>query len=160
MAAIHEQARALGVTRVWLEVIVENTGAFALYEKLGYVVTQDVEVWMLDGAKGDHDAREVPAAEIELPGAARAVAARRRDARALRRRPRPRHRHGRDALPRSARRCSRCGTPASRSRSSARSARTATSTGSTSPRTTRRRHVLRDLGGTVVVRQHEMVLEL
>jgi ribosomal protein S18 acetylase RimI-like enzyme len=67
MEAIHEQARDLGVKRVWLEVIVENTGAFALYEKLGYVVTQDVEVWMLDGAESEHDAREVPPSEIELP---------------------------------------------------------------------------------------------
>ncbi len=67
MEAIHEQARERGVARVWLEVIVENTGAFALYEKLGYVVTQDVEVWMLDGAEGEQTAREVPAAEIELP---------------------------------------------------------------------------------------------
>ena len=36
MRALHEQARERGVQRVWLEVIVENTGAFALYEKLGY----------------------------------------------------------------------------------------------------------------------------
>ncbi len=67
MEAIHEQARERGITRVWLEVIVENTGAFALYEKLGYEVVQDVEVWTLDGADGEHGAREVPPAEIELP---------------------------------------------------------------------------------------------
>jgi ribosomal protein S18 acetylase RimI-like enzyme len=67
MDAIHEHARALGVKRVWLEVIVENTGAFALYEKLGYELVRDVEVWMLDGADGEHTAREVPAAEISLP---------------------------------------------------------------------------------------------
>ena len=67
MEAVHEQARERGVARVWLEVIVENTGAFALYEKLGYEVVQDVEVWMLDGADGEHTAREVPASEIELP---------------------------------------------------------------------------------------------
>ncbi len=67
MRTVHEQARARGLRRVWLEVIVENTGAFALYEKLGYTLVQDVEVWMLDGAEGEHDAREVPAAEIALP---------------------------------------------------------------------------------------------
>jgi GNAT superfamily N-acetyltransferase len=67
MEAIHERARELGVKRLWLEVIVENTGAFALYEKLGYAVTRDVEVWTLDGAEGEHDAREVPPADIELP---------------------------------------------------------------------------------------------
>jgi ribosomal protein S18 acetylase RimI-like enzyme len=67
MEAVHEQARERGVERVWLEVIVENTGAFALYEKLGYRTVQDVEVWMLDGAVGEHAAREVPASAIELP---------------------------------------------------------------------------------------------
>ena len=36
MRALHDEARERGVRRVWLEVIVENTGAFALYEKLGY----------------------------------------------------------------------------------------------------------------------------
>lgn len=70
MEAIHEQARELGVKRVWLEVIVENTGAYALYEKLGYTLVQDVEVWMLDGApdeRAEHGAREVPSADISLP---------------------------------------------------------------------------------------------
>jgi ribosomal protein S18 acetylase RimI-like enzyme len=65
MRAVHEEARSLGVERVWLEVIVENTGAFALYEKLGYGVVQDVEVWTLPAAEG-HDAwREVPVAEAK-----------------------------------------------------------------------------------------------
>ena len=36
MGALDEQARERGVRRVWLEVIVENSGAFALYDKLGY----------------------------------------------------------------------------------------------------------------------------
>jgi GNAT superfamily N-acetyltransferase len=47
MRALHEQARDRGVLRVWLEVIVENTSAFALYEKLGYRTVRDVEVWSL-----------------------------------------------------------------------------------------------------------------
>jgi GNAT superfamily N-acetyltransferase len=47
MRALHEQARELSIRRVWLEVIVENTGAFALYEKLGYRTVRDVEVWSL-----------------------------------------------------------------------------------------------------------------
>jgi hypothetical protein len=67
MRAVHDEARARGLRRVWLEVIVENTGAFALYEKLGYEVVQDVEVWTLDGTDGRHAAREVPVTEIELP---------------------------------------------------------------------------------------------
>ena len=45
MRAAHEEARARGVERVWLEVIDSNGGARALYEKLGYATTQDVEVW-------------------------------------------------------------------------------------------------------------------
>jgi ribosomal protein S18 acetylase RimI-like enzyme len=64
MLALHEQARERGVRRVWLEVIVENTGAFALYEKLGYRTVRDVEVWSLPAADEDAAAaREVPAAE-------------------------------------------------------------------------------------------------
>jgi GNAT superfamily N-acetyltransferase len=47
MQALHEEARKRGVRRVWLEVIVENAGAFALYEKLGYLTVRDVEVWSL-----------------------------------------------------------------------------------------------------------------
>jgi GNAT superfamily N-acetyltransferase len=65
MRGIHEEARSRGVERIWLEVIVENTGAFALYEKLGYELVQDVEVWTLPGAEGEHDGREVPAAEAK-----------------------------------------------------------------------------------------------
>jgi GNAT superfamily N-acetyltransferase len=65
MRALHEQARERGVRRVWLEVIVENTGAFALYEKLGYELVQDLEVWTLPGAEGDHAGREVPVAEVK-----------------------------------------------------------------------------------------------
>jgi GNAT superfamily N-acetyltransferase len=64
MRALHEDARGRGIRRVWLEVIVENTGAHALYEKLGYRTVRDVQVWSLtvseDGAEA---ALEVPAAE-------------------------------------------------------------------------------------------------
>lgn len=69
MRALHDGARERGVRRVWLEVIVENTGALALYEKLGYEPLQDVEVWTLPGARGEHAGREVPAAEAraQLP---------------------------------------------------------------------------------------------
>jgi GNAT superfamily N-acetyltransferase len=69
MRALHEQARERGVQRIWLEVIVENTEAFALYEKLGYQVMQDVEVWTLPGAEGEREGREVPPerAKEQLP---------------------------------------------------------------------------------------------
>ncbi|HEX6953000.1 MAG TPA: GNAT family N-acetyltransferase [Gaiellaceae bacterium] len=65
MRALHEQARERGVQRIWLEVIVENAGALALYEKLGYRVVQDVEVWTLPGADGEHEGREVPPVEAK-----------------------------------------------------------------------------------------------
>jgi ribosomal protein S18 acetylase RimI-like enzyme len=64
MRALHQQARERGVERIWLEVIVENTGALTLYEKLGYRVVRDVEVWSLP-ARDDAEsaAGEVPVAE-------------------------------------------------------------------------------------------------
>ena len=65
MRALHEEARGRGVRRVWLEVIVENTGALALYEKLGYELMQDVEVWTLPAAEGEHSGREVPVPEAK-----------------------------------------------------------------------------------------------
>src|SRR5690242_8256689 len=66
MRALHEEARERGVRRVWLEVILENTGAFALYEKLGYRTVRDVEVWSLSaGADDAGPVREVPAAEAQ-----------------------------------------------------------------------------------------------
>jgi acetyltransferase (GNAT) family protein len=65
MRAAHEEARSRGVERVWLEVIAENAGAIALYEKLGYSVVQELEVWTLPGAAGDHSGSEVPVAEAK-----------------------------------------------------------------------------------------------
>ena len=65
MRAVHEEARSRRVERVWLEVIVENTGALTLYEKLGYELVQDVEVWTLPTGEGEHAGREVPAAEAK-----------------------------------------------------------------------------------------------
>lgn len=65
MRAVHDEARARGVERVWLEVIVENTGALALYEKLGYETVQDVEVWTLPAAESDGAWREAPVPEVK-----------------------------------------------------------------------------------------------
>ena len=53
MEGLHDEARSRGVERVWLEVIVENTGAIALYEQLGYGHVRDLEVWSLPGAAGE-----------------------------------------------------------------------------------------------------------
>ncbi len=65
MRAVHEEARSRGVGRVWLEVIDANVGARALYEKLGYEVVQDVEVWTLPAFAGDPVGREVAPAEVK-----------------------------------------------------------------------------------------------
>ena len=66
MRAVHEQARERGLRRVWLEVIVENSGAFALYEKLGYRTVRDVEVWSLPLSVSERSgAEEVPAAAAQ-----------------------------------------------------------------------------------------------
>ena len=65
MRAVHDEARSRSVERIWLEVIVENTSALALYEKLGYTVVRDVEVWTLPGAEGEPEGREVPPAEAK-----------------------------------------------------------------------------------------------
>jgi GNAT superfamily N-acetyltransferase len=62
MRALHDEARARGIRRVWLEVIVENTGAFALYEKLGYRTVRDVTVWALPlSASEEGEAEDVSA---------------------------------------------------------------------------------------------------
>ena len=59
------RGRSRAERRVWLEVIVENTGAFGLYEKLGYRTVRDVEVWSLPAVPDDASdaAREVPSGE-------------------------------------------------------------------------------------------------
>jgi hypothetical protein len=63
MRALHEQARERGIRRVWLEVIVENTGAFALYKKLGYRIVRDVEVWTLPLAVSESSEADDSSAE-------------------------------------------------------------------------------------------------
>jgi ribosomal protein S18 acetylase RimI-like enzyme len=59
MRALQDEARARGVVRVWLEVIEQNTGAFALYEKLGYRTVRDVEVWSLAATVEPGDGEQV-----------------------------------------------------------------------------------------------------
>src|SRR5579884_1327864 len=65
MDAVHEEARSRSVDRVWLEVIDANAGAIALYEKLGYDRAQDVEVWTLPAEKRVLPGREVAAEEAK-----------------------------------------------------------------------------------------------
>jgi ribosomal protein S18 acetylase RimI-like enzyme len=64
MEAVHEEALARGVERIWLEVIVENSPAVALYEDLGYTHVRDLEVWSLsEPGVTDAAVDEVAAAE-------------------------------------------------------------------------------------------------
>ncbi len=63
MRALHEEAAARGVASVWLEVMEQNEAAYRLYEKLGYRLVREVEVWSLPEASPAGSAREVPAAE-------------------------------------------------------------------------------------------------
>jgi len=61
--ALHDEAAARGVTNVWLEVMEQNDAAYRLYEKLGYTVVREVEVWSLPAGEADGSARELPADE-------------------------------------------------------------------------------------------------
>ena len=68
MDAAHEQAAARGVRRVWLEVLVQNERAIALYERLGYRRIRDVEVWTLDGGLGFRKREALPLAVEDAVG--------------------------------------------------------------------------------------------
>jgi ribosomal protein S18 acetylase RimI-like enzyme len=61
MDALHAEATARGMTDVWLEVIEQNDAAFRLYDKLGYEVVREVEVWSLPAAPADGSVQEVDA---------------------------------------------------------------------------------------------------
>jgi ribosomal protein S18 acetylase RimI-like enzyme len=50
--AVLDEARALGLARVWLEVLVQNEPALQLYGKLGFTHVRELDVWALDGAPG------------------------------------------------------------------------------------------------------------
>ena len=60
MRALHDEARARGVATIRLEVIEQNESAYRLYEKLGYDLVRWVEVWTLPAETGAGSAREVP----------------------------------------------------------------------------------------------------
>jgi acetyltransferase (GNAT) family protein len=58
-----DQAREAGAREMVLEVIVENAPAIALYEKLGFARTRELEVLTLDAAAGHSEAHETELAE-------------------------------------------------------------------------------------------------
>jgi GNAT superfamily N-acetyltransferase len=60
MRALHDEARARGIARVWLEVIEQNEAAYRLYEKLDYELARWVEVWRLPQVEAQVTARDVP----------------------------------------------------------------------------------------------------
>ena len=158
MHGLHEQARERGVRRVWLEVIVENTGALALYEKLGYQPVQDVEVWSLPVAEGETPAARLPPRRrrrSSRSGASRGSAptGRSRTTTTCAGSSPTRARCRLPAL--RARSC--CSSPARRSRCSGRSARPRHGYVLNLPADDPAAAVLRELGGSVVVRQHEML---
>jgi GNAT superfamily N-acetyltransferase len=68
MEALHSEAEARGVERIWLEVIVENAQAVALYEQLGYEHVRDLQVWTVPRTTG-------PDAVVPVAEARRGVAA-------------------------------------------------------------------------------------
>jgi ribosomal protein S18 acetylase RimI-like enzyme len=63
MLGLVDEARARGVERLWLEVIVENTPALRLYEKLGWTHVRDVEVWSLAGGVVSQEHEPSPLAD-------------------------------------------------------------------------------------------------
>jgi ribosomal protein S18 acetylase RimI-like enzyme len=59
MRAVQDEGRKRGLRRVWLEVIEANEQAFHLYEKLGYAVTRELEVWSLAGEQPAGSAEQI-----------------------------------------------------------------------------------------------------
>jgi ribosomal protein S18 acetylase RimI-like enzyme len=49
MRAVLDEARSRGLREVWLEVLVQNEPAIRLYEKLGFEIVRELEIWSLDG---------------------------------------------------------------------------------------------------------------
>lgn len=65
MRAIGDQAASRGIEQLWLEVLVQNEPAIRLYEKLGYQVVRELEVWSLDELNlKTHDVASAPVADV------------------------------------------------------------------------------------------------
>jgi hypothetical protein len=54
-----------GIQQLWLEVLIQNEPAIRLYEKLGYRVARELEVWSLDElVLKEHGVASVPVADV------------------------------------------------------------------------------------------------
>lgn len=71
MQSVLDEARSRGMREVRLEVIRENTRATPLYERLGFELTRDLEVWSLPGGSGP--VLDVPVADAHATTKARRV---------------------------------------------------------------------------------------
>ena len=66
MRAVQSEARARGLKRIWLEVLVQNEPAIRLYEKLGYQHVRELEVWSLgELVLQEHKVRSVDVAAAQ-----------------------------------------------------------------------------------------------
>ena len=66
MHAILDVARRRGLREVWLEVLVQNEPAIRLYEKLGFEIVRELEIWSLDGlVVQKHNVRPVPVEQAQ-----------------------------------------------------------------------------------------------
>lgn len=62
MRGVMDEGRTRGLRRIWLEVLVQNEPAIRLYEKLGFEIVRELEVWTLEKLVFQkHKARSVPA---------------------------------------------------------------------------------------------------
>jgi ribosomal protein S18 acetylase RimI-like enzyme len=66
MRSVLDEARSRGLREVWLEVLTPNEPAIRLYEKLGFEIVRELEVWSLELLVAqNHQARPVPVEQAQ-----------------------------------------------------------------------------------------------